>query len=274
MVLDVSAVLPDTYQKTNTQRKTGQNAINFKDKLRQTQAAGSPTSAKTESAVQRYITRHPDDKKHVTSQVQAGKKVLAQNNAEKISRDDMTMEEYKKFFTALMDSIPFDASQRGDREIWSISEDGWEQMKNDPEYEAWVLGYTVENRSVYIPFASMPGYSPRICTEKFGSSIEQHIGQSVPISSEKQNKPNNSDENSWWVKRRKLLKEELKLQAELANKRRAANIYNNTLYRNQLLNNLAANATGKTLKAAYTTAAPPQLVNAALTAYETTGILS
>lgn len=35
-------------------------------------------------------------------------------------------------------------------------------MKNDPDYEAWVLGYTVENRSVHFPFAAS-----NLCMEKF-----------------------------------------------------------------------------------------------------------
>lgn len=260
----INDILAGAYQTTDIQNRPDQSKITFKDKLRQKQAANKNIGAKQESAVQKYITRHPKDEAHVTSQVRAGKKVLAQNNAENISRDDMTMEEYKAFFTSLMNSIPFDASHRGDQEIWSISEDGWEQMKNDPEYEAWVLGYTAENRSVYIPFAALPGYSPNFCTEKFGSSIEQHIGQSVPMNNAKQNKANDIDEESWWIKRHKLLKEELKIQAALANKRRADNI------RNQLVNELAIDISNGTMQTAYKTT--PQFVNTALTAYETASI--
>lgn len=35
------------------------------------------------------------------------------------------VEEYKEFFTKLMDTIPFDSSQGGCTEIWSITEEGW-----------------------------------------------------------------------------------------------------------------------------------------------------
>ena len=174
-----------------------------------------------ESAVTQYKKRHPDSKHIVDSQVNAGKAVLERNGVSDVSREDMTMEEYKQFFTALMDSIPFDASHQGDVEIWSISEKGWEQMKNDPEYEAWVLGYTSENRSVYNPFASWPGYSPNVCTENFGDSIEQHIGQSVPMSSGS-SKKTDSDEESWWEKRQKRLKELIELQEKAARERAAA----------------------------------------------------
>lgn len=210
---------------------------NFTDSVGKAQTAGKTQSAgrtyssgKTysngagtaESAVEKYIKKHPEDRAHVEGQVRAGKKVLEKNGAEDISREDMTMEEYKAFFTALMDSIPFDASHRGDVEIWSISEKGWEQMKNDPEYEAWVLGYTSENRSVYNPFASWPGYSPNVCTEKFGDSIEQHIGQSVPASSGSSRKTD-AEEESWWVRRHKKLKELIALQEKAAREKAAAN---------------------------------------------------
>lgn len=205
-----------TKQTEKTSAKSG-----FASSVTKAESAGK-TGKVTEGAVERYIKRHPEDRSHVEAQVRAGKKVLQKNGAEDISREDMTMEEYKQFFTALMDSIPFDASHRGDVEIWSISEKGWEQMKSDPEYEAWVLGYTSENRSVYNPFASWPGYFPNVCTEKFGDSIEQHIGQSVPASSGS-SKKTDSDEESWWVKRHKKLKELIEMQEKAARERAAAN---------------------------------------------------
>lgn len=190
-------------------------------------AAKAESAAQTgkvrESAVAAYKRKHPEDAAHVDSQVRSGKKVLEKNGVTDVSREDMTMEEYKRFFTALMDSIPRDASQKNDVEIWSISEKGWEQMKNDPDYEAWVLGYTSENRSVYIPFASWPGYSPNVCTEKFGDSIEQHIGQTVPMNRGSSKKTDSSDEESWWVKRQKRLKELLAEQEKRARERAALN---------------------------------------------------
>lgn len=207
------------------QAETTSGGKNFTDSVGKAQTNDKTHSAgagKSESAVTEYIKKHPEDRAHVEGQVRAGKKVLEKNGAEDISREDMTMEEYKAFFTALMDSIPFDASHRGDVEIWSISEKGWEQMKNDPEYEAWVLGYTSENRSVYNPFASWPGYSPNVCTEKFGDSIEQHIGQSVPASSGS-NRKTDTEEESWWVRRHKKLKELIALQEKAAREKAAAN---------------------------------------------------
>lgn len=200
----------------------GTSKTGFSEKVAKSESAAK-TGGVRESAVAAFKKKHPEDAAHVDSQVKAGKKVLEKNGVTDVSREDMTMEEYKRFFTVLMDSIPRDASQKNDVEFWSITEKGWEQMKNDPDYEAWVLGYTVENRSVYIPFASWPGYSPNVCTEKFGDSIEQHIGQTVPINRGGSKKTDDSDEESWWVKRQKRLKELLAEQEKRARERAALN---------------------------------------------------
>ena len=162
-----------------------------------------------ESTVDKYKKKHPKDVWRVDSQVRAGQRVLAKNNAENISREDMTMEEYKQFFTGLMNSIPYDVSQRNDINVWNISEKGWEQMKKDPQYEAWVLGYTSEDRSVHNPWAAMPGYSPNYHTESFGASIEEHLGQSGPMGgmgSMGRRKTREDEEESWWVRRHKIMK--------------------------------------------------------------------
>lgn len=174
--------------------------------------------AKTESAVAAYKKKNPQSAGNVDNQVRAGKSVLAKRGVENVSRDDMTMEEYKRFITDLMGSIPFDASQRGNVEIWSISEAGWEQMKKDPDYEAWVLGYTVQNRSVRNPFAWMPGYAPSLCTEKFGASIEEHIGQSVPMMDKVKGKKsgNSAHEKSWWQERHERFEELMEEQVKAA----------------------------------------------------------
>lgn len=183
--------------------------------------AGSTKSTgninKSESAVEAYKRKHPNDASHVDSQVKAGKRVLEKNGAEDISRDDMTMDEYKIFIEGLLASIPFDSSRSGDREMVSISEAGWQQMKSDPDYEAWVLGYTSENRAVRNPFAAWTGGI--FAVERFGASIESHHGESVSMnkSSEKTEK----DEKSWWEKRHERYEEllERQIKASIAKRR-------------------------------------------------------
>ncbi len=169
------------------------------------------------SATEDYKKRHPEDAALVDGQILAGKNLLKQNGAENINRDSMTMGEYKKFFSNLMNSIPYDWSQKNDVNVWSITEAGWEQMKNDTDYEAWVLGYTVIDRSVNMPYASMPGYSPTLHIERFGASIDEHLGQGMPMNNSNPRKVSDNEE-SWWEKRKKRFKELLKQQEEKAHK--------------------------------------------------------
>lgn len=189
-------------------------SVSFSETVNQ---AGS----RKESAVDEFKRRHPKEAGTVDGQVNAGKAYRKKCGAEDISREDMTMEEYKQFFTRLMNGIPFDSSHAGDTEIWNISDKGWEQMKCDPEYEAWVLGYTVKNRAVHNPFASLPGYAPNVCTEHFGASIEEHLGQTVPAVSSGSKTSSADDEENWWEKRHKRMEEFMEQQEKKAIQRRA-----------------------------------------------------
>ncbi|MDD3413725.1 MAG: hypothetical protein PHY47_06955 [Lachnospiraceae bacterium] len=181
------------------------------------------TKTNVPSVTDEYKKKHPSEASSVDSQVNAGKKVLSRNGVDNISRDSMSMDEYKKFFTDMMNSIPFDSSQRNDVQVWTISDKGWEQMKNDPDYEAWVLGYTVQDRSFHNPFASMNGYSPNYHTEQFGASIEEHLGQTVPMGTSDFNKSSSSkDEKSWWDIRHEKMQVLLEEQTQQAHKKAIA----------------------------------------------------
>ena len=177
---------------------------------------------KRESAVDQYKRNHPEDVSHVDAQVRAGKSVITKNGAGNVSREDMTMEEYKIFINGLLSSIPFDSTRIYDREIISISDAGWEQMKNDPDYEAWVLGYTVENRSVRNPFFGWSGASGSVYVEKFGASIEEHLGQDIGKSGSGSSFDNVKNEKSWWEKRHERMEELMEEQEKEAVKKAQA----------------------------------------------------
>ena len=197
----------------NKQAKNSQmETTSFADKM----------AEKRESAVEQYKRNHPEDASHVDGQVRAGRSVIAKNGADNVSREDMTMEEYKNFINGLLNSIPFDATRIYDKEIISISDAGWEQMKNDPDYEAWVLGYTVENRSVRNPFFGWQGASGSVYVEKFGASIEDHIGQSVGTSGSGSRSKFEKNEKSWWEKRHEKMEEVMEEQAKKAMKKAQA----------------------------------------------------
>ena len=60
-------------------------------------------------------------------------------NTGAVSTKDMTMEEYKKYIHDKISQIPMHPSRMQESISINISEAGVEAMKNDPEYEEWVL---------------------------------------------------------------------------------------------------------------------------------------
>lgn len=209
---------------TNYTAEIYSNQVNkqAKNSQMETTSFADKMAEKRESAVDQYKRNHPEDASHVDAQVQAGKSVITKNGADNISREDMTMEEYKNFVNRLLSSISFDSTRIYDKEFISISDAGWEQMKNDPDYEAWVLGYTVENRSVRNPFFGWPGASGSVCVEKFGASIEEHIGQCVGTSGSGSSFNQLKNEKSWWEKRHEKMEELMEEQEKKAMKKAQA----------------------------------------------------
>lgn len=55
------------------------------------------------------------------------------------SPQEMTMEEYRQYIAQKIRQIPVHPSRRNEYISVTISEEGYVAMKNDPEYEAWVL---------------------------------------------------------------------------------------------------------------------------------------
>ncbi len=216
-ISNVSGTLAMKYQYGALQ---GTDKSEKTDKSFSEQIEKSVTKKSYTSATEDYKKRHPESASRVDSQIRAGKNVIKKNGAENVSRDDMTMEEYKRFFTGLMQSIPYDWSQKNDVNVWSITEAGWEQMRNDPDYEAWVLGYTAQDRAVNIPFAAMPGYFPSYHTEHFGASIDEHLGQGIPMNNPAVNKEAD-DGKSWWEKRHERMEKLLEEIVETATEKEA-----------------------------------------------------
>lgn len=56
-----------------------------------------------------------------------------------LSPQEMSMEEYKRHIARKIRQIPIHPSRRDESISVTISEEGYAAMKNDPEYEAWVL---------------------------------------------------------------------------------------------------------------------------------------
>ena len=177
---------------------------------------GTGVRATTKSTVDDYLREHPGDKGQIDRLLQPGYKVMEQYGKPDAEVEEMSMDEYKKYIYGILDRIPYDSSQLGDTQFIDITEDGWKQMKNDPKYEAWVVGYFKVDRSVNIPFRNYPGVEPRIHTEHFGATIDEHIGQSYP---ESMATGKEKDSEDWWKKRHKRHEHYMELAKEAAERR-------------------------------------------------------
>ena len=65
--------------------------------------------------------------------------IVGNSKLDSVSAKDMTMEEYKQYIYNKISQIPMHPTRAGESISVTISEAGFEAMKNDPEYEAWVL---------------------------------------------------------------------------------------------------------------------------------------
>lgn len=178
---------------------------------------GTGVRSKTQSTVDGYIRKHPDNKAQIDRLLNPGLSVMKQYGKSDAEVEEMSMDEYKQYIYGILDKLPYDSSQLRDTQFIDITEEGWQQMKNDPKYEAWVVGYFKVDRSVHIPFANYPGVEPRIHTEHFGATIEEHLGQSYPQS---MSTGGEKDSEDWWKKRQKRQEEYRKQVEEYEEKRR------------------------------------------------------
>lgn len=79
---------------------------------------------------------------------QNGYQVSAVGKKENVSKEEMSLAEYKAKINKTIAEIPMHPSQYKIHSTITISEEGYKAMMEDPEYEAWVLGYIKEDRSV------------------------------------------------------------------------------------------------------------------------------
>ena len=85
-----------------------------------------------------------------------------------VSTKDMTLEEYKNYIHEKISSIPWSPSNLCDSWSIDISEEGFKAMKNDPEYEKWVLGDLT--KALTTPY---PGWARSIGGPRY---VVAHIG--------------------------------------------------------------------------------------------------
>ncbi len=135
------------------------------------------TKSQRGSVMEDYYTKKPEYKAVQQKRVEGGYSVLAMAGLSAEDLESMSVSEFRSVMTKMIGSIPQHPSRPYDEETVQISEEGWENMKKDPDYAAWVLGYLKEDRSVSNPFLAM-GDKGCYTVQNFGASPAEYRGHS------------------------------------------------------------------------------------------------
>ena len=122
-----------------------------------------------------YYEKKPQYKATQEKRVQGGYSVLAAAGLSAEDIENMSDSEFRGVMSKIIQNIPQHPTRPYDEETVLISEEGWENMKKDLDYAAWVLGYLKEDRSVSNPFFAM-GDRGCFCVQHFGASPADYQG--------------------------------------------------------------------------------------------------
>lgn len=129
-----------------------------------------------------------------------------------VSKENMSLEEYRQYIQDRISRIPMHPSQSGWHWQISITDEGLAAMKSAPAYEAHVLQTIRSNFSYHDKY-----YSQNYTVLQFGATEEEFHGESVSGGG-----PFSEKEESFWdrrAKRREKLQEQIE---ELADKKALA----------------------------------------------------
>lgn len=132
----------------------------------------------------------------------------------------MSMAEYKLYLYDKIASLPVHSSNMQDSVSVQISDAGLEAMKNDPEYEKWVLDCLKTNFQYPDPWSSMCG--GKFAVFYFGATKEESHGESWRLGFRNGNGQklfNEKAKDSFWERRQKRRKEWLAQLDELEEKK-------------------------------------------------------
>lgn len=140
------------------------------------------------------------------------------DGAVRIQTENMSMEEYKEYIYDKISQLPMHPSNMQDYVAVQISDAGLEAMKNDPEYEQWVLDSIRSNFVSRDPWSGMCGGKYVIL--HFGDTKEQSRGESwrAGLNGSGNKLFNQKSKDSFWerrAQRRKELQEQYEELLEL-----------------------------------------------------------
>lgn len=129
-----------------------------------------------------------------------------------VTTKDMTMEEYKQYIYDEISEMYVHPSQSYHTVSIHITDAGFEAMKNDPEYEKWVLDTIRGNFSFYNPWRPLCGGTYSV--EYFGATKKEYRGYSWSKNTQDSRKAYRSKAEDTFWERRKKRKKQLKKQYE------------------------------------------------------------
>ena len=178
------------------------------------------------------------------------------------SKDEMSLDEYKQWVMNQISQFPVSGWVRSTFSSGSIviKEEAFERMKNDPEYENYVLNRV---RSAYSVKGLSVG-SNNVSFDVIGASPEEWYGYAGPVG--KSGLETANDGETWWEKRHKRLEEFIEEQIEknqkehLIKRKQMEDVYRSRTYESKqrlsnLLNNSNANSDNVNIQSLVSTAA-------------------
>lgn len=200
----VSGAAVNRYAGTNSSKKTG-SAGNFAEEV-QAAKESRVTAEKTASSVWAgdMVVPQPPNYFGFTYDSRISNK----------SKEEMTMDEYKQWFMNEMSGIPVSGWVRSTcvGGALTITEECFERMKKDPEWEKEVLGMLGKMYSTTgLMGSKMIGY------QVVGATKEQCHGATIPVKDRSSLFADTGE--SWWERRHKRMEELLEEQEKATVKR-------------------------------------------------------
>ncbi|MBD5549462.1 MAG: hypothetical protein HDQ97_19125 [Lachnospiraceae bacterium] len=196
----------NTYAYTNNSRKTTETG-NFADEVKKAaESQGTQTKSNSSAWAGDMVVPQPPNYLGFTYDSSISNK----------SKEEMTMDEYKQWFMNEMSRMPVSAWVRSTivGGTLTITEECFERMKNDPEWENTVLNMV---RKMYSVNGIMG--TKAIGFQVIGASPEQCYGYAGPVGGSGSNI--SGDGKSWWEKRHEKMEELLEEIAEAATEKEA-----------------------------------------------------
>ena len=151
------------------------DTASFSEKINEKDTEKVKEESQRGSIMSDYYARKPQYRAVQEKRVEMGYSVFSYAGISADAIEDMTVYEFREKMSEVIGSIPHHPTRPYDEETVLISEEGWENMKKDPDYAAWVVGLLKEDRSTSNPFFAM-GDKGSFVVQHFGASPDDYHG--------------------------------------------------------------------------------------------------